>query len=284
MILGNANFTVTCPSFERSKNWFRASSLKIKGATVKSNHGKRRCACYDLYKELIPYREAWLLQKSMLEKKLVMMDRNEDDSDIAIILQHPPVYTLGTSSSEKFLNFDIQDPPYDVYRTERGGEVTYHGPGQLVIYPIINLRYHKMDLHWYLRSLEEVVIRVLASCFFINASRIEGLTGVWVGDQKIAAIGIRVSKWITYHGLALNVINDLAPFNHIVPCGITDRKVGSVAELVGEAIDPHELFDIVHASLLKEFSEVFQLSLQPHSSLDLAIVNNRTLDNVKCIS
>ncbi|CAN6819655.1 unnamed protein product [Brassica oleracea] len=112
---------------------------------------------------------------------------------------------MGTGSSEDDLNFDVKDAPFDVYRTERGGEVTYHGPGQLVMYPIINLRNHEMDLHWYIRTLEEVVIRVLSSAFSIRASRLDGLTGVWVGNQKAAAMGIRVSKWITYHGLALTV-------------------------------------------------------------------------------
>ncbi|XP_042478583.1 octanoyltransferase LIP2p2, chloroplastic-like isoform X3 [Macadamia integrifolia] len=163
-----------------------------------------------------------------------------------------------------------KNAPYDVYRTERGGEVTFHGPGQLVMYPILNLRYHKMDLHWYLRALEEVVIRVLSSTFSIKASRLDGFTGVWVGNQKLAAIGIRVSRWITYHGLALNVTTDLTPFQHIVPCGIRNRQVGSIEGLLQESGQPskwrtkntsHNLTDVTHDSLLKEFSEVFQLTL-----------------------
>ncbi|XP_043701121.1 octanoyltransferase LIP2p, chloroplastic-like isoform X2 [Telopea speciosissima] len=138
------------------------------------------------------------------------------------------------------------------------------------MYPILNLRYHKMDLHWYLRALEEVVIRVLSSTFSIKASRLDGFTGVWVGNQKLAAIGIRVSRWITYHGLALNVTTDLTPFQHIVPCGIRNRQVGSIEGLLRESgpssgwrtenSSPH-LIAVTHDSLLKEFSEVFQLTL-----------------------
>ncbi|KAJ8504501.1 hypothetical protein OPV22_005387 [Ensete ventricosum] len=186
---------------------------------------RRRCDCYDHYKQLIPYMEAWSWQKSLVRMRHDLVGRDEDHSDMLVILQHHPVYTLGTASLEKYLHFNIQDAPYEIYRTERGGEVTYHGPGQLVMYPIVNLRYHKMDLHWYLRSLEEVIIRVLSSTFAIKASRIKGLTGVWVGNKKVAAIGIRVSRWITYHGLAVNVTTDLSPFQNIVPCGLQDHEL-----------------------------------------------------------
>ncbi|KAM7279268.1 hypothetical protein ACFE04_006402 [Oxalis oulophora] len=238
-------------------------------------HNKRRsCECFDLHNELVPYAEAWNWQKSIVEQKKALIRTNEDCPDTLIVLQHHPVYTMGTASSTDYLNFDLKQPPFQVYRTERGGEVTYHGPGQLVIYPIINLRNHKMDLHWYLRSLEELVIRVLASTFSIKASRLQSLTGVWFGDRKLAAIGIRVSQWIAYHGLALNVTTDLAPFNWIVPCGIRNRKVGSIKGLLeefqsttrNEKSDFHELndqqlMDVTHASLIKEFSEVFQLQI-----------------------
>ncbi|KAL0351929.1 UNVERIFIED_CONTAM: Octanoyltransferase LIP2p, chloroplastic [Sesamum calycinum] len=187
---------------------------------------------YDLHKELVPYAEAWSWQKAIVKERRALSEINEDFADTLIVLQHHPVYTLGTGSSEEFLNFDVNCAPFDLYRTERGGEVTYHGPGQLVMYPIINLRHHKMDLHWYLRALEEVVIRALASTFSIEASRVEGLTGVWVGNQKLAAIGVKVSQWITYHGLALNVTTDLTPFQQIVPCGIRDRQVGSIDGII----------------------------------------------------
>ncbi|KAG0464157.1 hypothetical protein HPP92_020226 [Vanilla planifolia] len=236
----------------------------------------RRCECFDIYSELVPYKDAWYWQKSLVRKRQTSVKRCEDHADALIILQHHPVYTLGTGSSEKFLHFDIENAPYDLYRTERGGEVTYHGPGQLVMYPILNLRCHKMDLHWYLRSLEEVVIRALFTSFSIKASRIEGLTGVWFGNKKLAAVGIRVSQWITYHGLALNVTTDLSPFNQIVPCGIHDHHVGSLGEFLWAsekkgADENFNLMAIVHDSLLKEFSEVFQLSIEHKDIGDLQI-------------
>ncbi|CAN6919048.1 unnamed protein product [Brassica oleracea] len=241
--------------------------------SVKVFSNTRKCQCFDLHDKLVPYKKAWTWQKRIVEEKKALIDGNQDCPDTVILLQHSPVYTMGTGSSEDYLNFDVKDAPFDVYRTERGGEVTYHGPGQLVMYPIINLRNHEMDLHWYLRTLEEVVIRVLSSAFSIKASRLDGLTGVWVGNQKVAAIGIRVSKWITYHGLALNVTTDLTPFNSIVPCGIRDRQVGSIKCLLedGEHGDLR-LIDIAHESLLKEFSEVFQLHIEKQTVSDLDIL------------
>ncbi|XP_010500285.1 PREDICTED: putative lipoyltransferase-like protein, chloroplastic [Camelina sativa] len=248
-------------------------SASVQMINSENHKNPRKCECFDLYDQLVPYKKAWSWQKSIVNEKKALIDRNQECPDTVILLQHPPVYTMGTGSSEDYLNFDVKDAPFDIYRTERGGEVTYHGPGQLVMYPIINLRNHKMDLHWYLRKLEEVVIRVLSSAFSIKASRLDGFTGVWVGNKKVAAIGIRVSKWMTYHGLALNVTTDLTPFNSIVPCGIRNRGVGSVKGLieVGEHVnqdmcytklDDLELLDVAHESLLKEFSEVFQLQIE----------------------
>ncbi|CAL8468759.1 g8299 [Coccomyxa elongata] len=153
---------------------------------------------------------------------------------LLLLVQHPPVYTLGSGSSLNHLGFDPASPPHPLFRTERGGEVTYHGPGQLVVYPIINLRRFQPDLHWYLRSLEEVIIRALAEVSGLTGERIPGLTGVWVHGQKVAAIGVRATKWVTYHGLAINIATDLAPFLHITPCGISDRPVTSVQRLLGE--------------------------------------------------
>uniref|UniRef100_A0A7C9CIR1 lipoyl(octanoyl) transferase n=1 Tax=Opuntia streptacantha TaxID=393608 RepID=A0A7C9CIR1_OPUST len=240
----------------------------------------KRCEYIDLHNVLVPYEKGLALQKAIVKEKKALIERNEECPDTVIVLQHPAVYTLGTGSSEEYLNFDVNNPPYDVVRTERGGEVTYHGPGQLVLYPIINLRDHKMDLHWYLRALEEVVIQVLFSAFSIEASRLEGLTGVWFGHKKLAAIGIRVSNWITYHGLALNVSVDLTPFQQIVPCGIRDREIGSIKQLLRETqassdnsttelnIDDSLLIDIAHASLMQQFSEVFQVKLEQKSLLD----------------
>ncbi|KAI8007276.1 hypothetical protein LOK49_LG07G01693 [Camellia lanceoleosa] len=295
IVVENLSFCLiqACPIDNRSKRVYRFRSYHILSKSSRvSNFNtteailitcehKRRCECFDLSKELVPYREAWSWQKSIVKERKALIELNQDFSDTLIVLQHHPVYTLGTRSSKEYLNFDINDAPFDIYRTERGGEVTYHGPGQLVMYPIINLRYHKMDLHWYLSRLEEVVIRVLSSMFSINASRIEGLTGVWVGNQKLAAIGIRVSQWIAYHGLALNVTTDLTPFQRIVPCGIRDRRVGSIKELLIEYLlsnqsgiqhaDDCKMIDITCKSLVKEFSEVFQVEIhhKPIPSLEL---------------
>ncbi|KAL6623491.1 hypothetical protein ACP70R_033370 [Stipagrostis hirtigluma subsp. patula] len=228
--------------------------------------GTRRCDCFDLHQRIVPFAESWAWQQSIVARRKGLVDRDADRSDTLIALQHSPVYTLGTDSREDYLHFNVEDAPLEIHRIDRGGEVTYHGPGQLVMYPILNLRYHEMDLHWYLRSLEEVIIRALQSAFSIKASRVDGLTGVWVGDHKVAAIGIHVSRWIAYHGLALNVTTDLTPFEMIDPCGIKDRGVGSIKEILrkahdGREIDDSLLMDIAYNSLTKEFSELFELSL-----------------------
>ncbi|KAI3435197.1 Lipoyl(octanoyl) transferase, partial [Psidium guajava] len=249
------------------------SSLSV-SLNSSADPDSRTCECFDLHNELIPYGKAWAWQKELVTQKKASIQSGGDCPDTLIVLQHQPVYTMGTGSSEEYLNFDMKNAPFDVHRTERGGEVTYHGPGQLVMYPIINLRNHKMDLHWYLRSLEEVVLRALLSAFSIKASRLEGFTGVWVGDEKLAAIGIRVSRWIAYHGLALNVTADLTPFQWIIPCGLRNRGVGSIKGILGEAsssincgavdvLIPGEchLVDITCDALIEAFEEVFQLEV-----------------------
>jgi lipoyl(octanoyl) transferase len=172
---------------------------------------------------------------------------------VLLLLEHPPVYTLGQGSRLDFLKFDPDCAPYELYRIERGGEVTYHCPGQLVGYPILNLRYYKQDLHWYLRQLEEVILRVLAM-YGLVGERIPGLTGVWVEGRKVAAIGIKVSRWITMHGFALNVCPDLDGFQRIVPCGIADKPVGSLAQFV-----PDVCFETVRQQVVCCFAEVFQV-------------------------
>ncbi|XP_020205809.1 octanoyltransferase LIP2p, chloroplastic [Cajanus cajan] len=255
-------------------------------------HGRRvqcsrRCDLFDLHQDLIPYDVAWSWQKDLVREKKSQIENEGDCTDTLIILQHPSVYTLGTASTHKNLNFDIKYPPFPIYRTERGGEVTFHGPGQLVMYPIMNLRRYKMDLHWYLRTLEEVVIRALSSTFSIQASRLEGLTGVWVGNQKVAALGIRVAHWITYHGLALNVTTDLTPFKWIIPCGIRDRRVGSITGLLREAqscsahgtadlhnLDDDSLLHITHMSLIEEFARAFQIEYH-HKTISVPILCER---------
>jgi lipoyl(octanoyl) transferase len=211
----------------------------------------RQCFLYD--RGIIDYQTAWEWQKSLQQASI----NDPDRSDTLILLEHPPVYTLGTGSSLEHLKFDPNDREYSLYRIERGGEVTYHCPGQIIAYPILNLRHHQQDLHWYLRQLEQVIIDVLA-LHNLTGIRIDGLTGVWIDDKKVAAIGIKVSKWITMHGFALNVCPDLSGFDRIVPCGIVDRSVTSIAKFI-PTIDPN----LVRQQIVTVFADRFQLEMLP---------------------
>jgi lipoyl(octanoyl) transferase len=215
----------------------------------KSLTNKRECLVFN--QEEIDYQTAWIWQKCLQKERMV----DPDIADALVILEHPPVYTLGTGSSLDFVKFDRLQTEYELYRVERGGEVTYHCPGQIVAYPIFNLRHYQQDLHWYLRQLEEVVLQVLA-LNNLDGHRIDGLTGVWLEGRKVAAIGIKVSSWITMHGFALNVCPDLSGFEQIVPCGIADRSVGSMAQFIPN-IDP----GLVRQQIIKVFSEVFQVEM-----------------------
>jgi lipoyl(octanoyl) transferase len=210
---------------------------------------KHQCLVYDC--GVIDYQTAWIWQKSLQKERI----SDPSIPDALAILEHPPVYTLGTGSSLEFLKFDRERAEYDLYRVERGGEVTYHCPGQIIAYPILNLRHYQQDLHWYLRQLEEVVLRVLA-LNGLQGYRIDGLTGVWLEERKLAAIGIKVTSWITMHGFALNVCPDLSGFDRIVPCGIVDRSVGSMAEFIPN-IDPH----LVREQIVRGFGEVFGMEM-----------------------
>lgn len=157
--------------------------------------------------------------------------------DLLILLEHPPTYTLGRAANPGHILLDEGERRrrgVSVHAVERGGDVTYHGPGQLVGYPIVDLRARGGDVHRFLRDLEEVLIGVLGD-FGIRGHREPGLTGVWVGDEKVAAIGVAFRRWISYHGFALNVDPDMTFFRGIVPCGIADRGVTSLARLLGEA-------------------------------------------------
>lgn len=175
----------------------------------------------------MPYLEAWEWQKRLVSDRKL----NPALKDVLILLEHPPVYTLGQGATTEFLKFDPTRREYELHHIERGGEVTYHCPGQLVGYPILNLNDYCKDLHWYLRQLEDVIIRAVG-VYGLEGTRIPGLTGVWVEGQKVAAIGIKVSRWITMHGFALNVCPNLKGFDRIVPCGISDQPVGSLAQFV----------------------------------------------------
>jgi len=209
----------------------------------------RPCRLYN--KGLVSYSEAWLWQQELVQQ------RRTDPClpDVLILLEHPPVYTLGQGGSADFLKFNPDQEEWQVYRVERGGEVTYHAPGQVVGYPILNLRYYQKDLHWYLRQLEEVLIRTLAE-YGLRGERISGLTGIWLRGYKVAAIGIKVSRWVTMHGFALNVCPDLTGFDRIVPCGIPDRPVGSLAQFI-QGLDLSQ----VRQKLISAFAEVFQVEL-----------------------
>jgi lipoyl(octanoyl) transferase len=174
-----------------------------------------------------------------------------------MLLEHPPVYTLGQGADLQFLKFDPLQSPVELHRVERGGEVTYHCPGQLVGYPILNLKRYTPDLHWYLRQLEEVLIQVLA-IYGLPGERISGLTGVWINGIKVAAVGIKVSRWITMHGFALNVCPDLRGFDAIIPCGIAHRPVGSLADFI-----PGITLEQVRPQVAETFAQVFGLELIP---------------------
>ncbi len=199
----------------------------------------------------MPYQQALEWQRSQVAERKI--DSTLDD--LLLLLEHPPVYTLGQGSDIEFLKFDPAQSPVKVVRIERGGEVTYHCPGQLVGYPILNLAYYQKDLHWYLRQLEEVVIRVLTG-YGLQGTRIPGLTGVWVEGYKVAAIGIKVSRWITMHGFALNVCPDLSGFQSIVPCGIADKPVGSLEQFI-----PGIQVSQVRQQVAIAFADVFNVQL-----------------------
>ncbi|MBD2559354.1 MULTISPECIES: lipoyl(octanoyl) transferase LipB [Nostoc] len=214
-----------------------------------NNPYKKSCLLYN--KGLMPYLDAHGWQRSLLTERI----HDPSLDDVLILLEHPPVYTLGQGSNSDFLKFDIDKGQYDVHRVERGGEVTYHCPGQLVGYPILNLQRYRKDLHWYLRELEEVIIRVLA-VYGLLGERIPAFTGVWLQGRKVAAIGIKVSRWITMHGFALNVCPDMTGFERIVPCGISDKAVGSLAEWI-----PDITCEEVRFYVAQSFSEVFGVEL-----------------------
>jgi lipoyl(octanoyl) transferase len=202
---------------------------------------------------LIGYQEALELQRELVEER-----RANRIPDLLLLLQHPPVITLGVRSETARANVvatseRLAELGIEVHETGRGGDVTYHGPGQIVGYPILDLRPDRCDVHKYVRDLEEVMIRTCAD-YGIAAGRIAGLTGTWVGAEKIGAIGIRISRWITSHGFAFNVRTDLDHFKLIVPCGISDRGVTSLERLTGRTI----ALDAVEDALVRRFSEVFE--------------------------
>lgn len=194
----------------------------------------------------------------VLQQKLVEERRRGAIPDQLLLLEHPPVVTLGvkvrTDRSHVLATPErLAELGVDLHETGRGGDVTYHGPGQVVGYPIIDLRPDRCDVHAYVRDLEEVMIRA-ARTLGVDAGRVVGLTGIWVGADKLAAIGVRISRWITSHGFAFNVNTDLSHFNLIVPCGITDRGVTSLQKLLGRQVPVAEVEDALAAAFLDVFS------------------------------
>ncbi|MEE8521063.1 MAG: lipoyl(octanoyl) transferase LipB [Gemmatimonadota bacterium] len=180
--------------------------------------------------------------------------------DLLILLQHPHVITLGRGAHESNLTASpemLQRRDVAVHEIERGGDVTYHGPGQLVGYPILDLNRHKKDLHWYLRRLEQVLIDALAA-FGVEGTRIPELTGVWIQDRKIASIGVHVTRWVTFHGFALNVSTDLSYFELIIPCGIDAVKMTSIKDETSSDPDFDQVLEQVSAS----FGEAFGLEME----------------------
>lgn len=182
--------------------------------------------------------------------------------DRILLVEHPPVITLGRNYSESNLRLSREQYKargIDIVTTDRGGDVTFHGPGQIVAYPIFDLREYRKDLGWYLRKLEDVGLKLLEH-YGIEGNRKEGLTGVWINGQKVMAIGIGVRRWITYHGIAVNVNCDLSHFHSIVPCGISDKGVVSLHSVTEDSID----FQAAKDELVRAFAEVFDLSIESY--------------------
>jgi lipoate-protein ligase B len=192
------------------------------------------------------YKAVWDLQKEMQQQRI-----NGYIEDTLILVEHDPVYTLGKNANEDHL-LQSRDESVDVFNIERGGDITFHGPGQLVGYPILDLSNYKKSVSWYMRTLEQVLIDTLIE-FKIAAQRNDGLTGVWVGDEKIAALGVRISRWVTMHGFALNVNPDLSFYDGIIPCGIFDHGVTSMEQLLGETQNN----DNVKNMVIKKFNKYF---------------------------
>lgn len=201
---------------------------------------------------LVDFVEAWKLQKQALQEIKAGL------YNCALILcRHYPVITLGRGSNIKNILVDskrLKDERIQSYEIERGGDVTYHGPGQLIAYPVLNLCYFKKDIHWYLRKLEDLVIECLGD-FKIRGSRREGLTGVWINKEKIASIGIAIKSWVSYHGLSINVKeSDLANFSYIRPCGM-DINMVSMETLLARKVN----IESVMGSLTAKFNEMFKI-------------------------
>ncbi len=215
-----------------------------------------------------PYRPVWHYQKQLQQLRMT-----HQIPDTLVLVEHDPVYTIGKNgtdlhvvASETFL----KSRGIEIVHVDRGGDVTYHGPGQLVGYPIFDLHQHRQSVSWYMRQLEEVFIRLLRE-WHVDADRQEGYTGVWVGEDKIVALGVRISRWITLHGFAFNVNTDLSFYDGIIPCGLFHRGVTSLAQLLQRPVTLHEVKPQVIKQFRKVFAfrkVVFQIGEMPRSEND----------------
>jgi lipoyl(octanoyl) transferase len=207
----------------------------------------------------VPYAEGLLVQE-----RLVAERQRQAIPDTLLLLEHDPVVTLGRNARRENLllpDDELRRRGIEVFDTGRGGDVTYHGPGQVVGYPILDLAPDRRDVHRYVRDLEEVMIRTCAD-YGVAAGRVAGLTGTWVGPDKIGAIGVRIARWVTSHGFAFNVATDLSPFELIVPCGIRERGVTSLERLLGRPVRLAEVME----QLARHLSAVFGRDVEPGSS------------------
>ena len=192
------------------------------------------------------YETVWELQK-----QLHLLVKEKKLPDLVLFLEHEHVYTFGKNANEDFL-LDSRIENAEVVHTDRGGQVTYHGPGQLIGYPIINLNFHKKSVSWFMRSLEQIIIDTL-STFNIESNRKEGLPGVWVNDEKICAMGVRIAQWVTMHGFALNINPEMKYFDGMIPCGILNHGVTSLKSLIDEDIKNEKIIKV----LMKSFNLTF---------------------------
>lgn len=221
----------------------------------------------------IDYQEAWDLQKRLLQQAIDRKTANGglaeeeriDTEDHLLFCEHPPVYTLGKSGSRENIlisDHEMEERGVSFYHIDRGGDITYHGPGQLVAYPVIDLEHYFTDIGRYLRTLEEAVIRTIGE-YGLEGERSEGATGVWLDTQdpsrarKICAMGVKCSRWVTMHGIALNVNNDLSYFDHIVPCGIPDKGVTSIQKELGEEVSLPDVKERLKRSIAALFAMEF---------------------------
>ena len=191
------------------------------------------------------YKSAWDFQKEFHNKVLI-----GKETDTLFLVEHEPVYTLGKNANNNNL-LKKANSNVKVFNVERGGDITYHGPGQLVGYPILDLHNYQKNISWFMRTLESILIETLSS-FGIHANQKEGLTGVWVGDEKIGAQGVRISRWVTMHGFSLNVNTDLSYFESIVPCGIVNCEITSMKQLLGNPQD----MDLVKKRTVNAFNKI----------------------------